>query len=385
MTSTCSAGSSGDDTIAWYENTDGLGSFGPEQVITATADGAWSVFAADVDGDGDLDVLSASQLDDKIAWYENTDGLGSFGPEQVIATTADFARSVCAADVDGDGDLDVLSASFLGDKIAWYENTNGQGSFGPEQVITATADGASSVFAADVDGDGDLDALSASYLDHTIAWYENRSGQSVIATASTSPGFPYPFEGEQAELLRVDVSHLGRAGDADEEIDTLELSFDRAPATPLSSDPAAPLTSAEANALIDNLDVYRDDGSGVFESGMDALVATVASLSLTKGIQTIDFPDADSDVQIDAGATARFFVVADLSATGSTAVPNAFRVRHLSSHSEIIHAGTDIVLAQAPGTGTQPRVVTIPEPAFVLQLAAGVAFLAALTRRRTRS
>ena len=34
-------------------------------------DGANSVFAADVDGDGDMDVLSASQYDDKIAWYEN--------------------------------------------------------------------------------------------------------------------------------------------------------------------------------------------------------------------------------------------------------------------------------------------------------------------------
>ena len=166
-----------DDKIAWYENTDGLRSFGLEHVITATAAGALSVFAADVDGDGDIDVLSASQLDDKIAWYENTDGLGSFGPEQVITATANGASSVFAADVDGDGDLDVLSASFLGDKIAWYENTDGLGSFGPEQVITATANGASSVFAADVDGDGDLDVLSASASDDKIAWYENTDGR----------------------------------------------------------------------------------------------------------------------------------------------------------------------------------------------------------------
>ena len=43
-----------------------------ERVISTTANGAVSVFATDVDGDGDTDVLSASAFDDKIAWYENT-------------------------------------------------------------------------------------------------------------------------------------------------------------------------------------------------------------------------------------------------------------------------------------------------------------------------
>jgi hypothetical protein len=34
----------------------------------------------------------------------------------------DFARTVYACDLDGDGDNDVLSASSDDDKIAWYEN-----------------------------------------------------------------------------------------------------------------------------------------------------------------------------------------------------------------------------------------------------------------------
>ena len=75
----------------------------------------------------------ASGSDDKIAWYENTDGAGSFGPQQVISTLADVASSVFAADVDGDGDTDVLSASSNDDKIAWYENTDGAGGFGPSR------------------------------------------------------------------------------------------------------------------------------------------------------------------------------------------------------------------------------------------------------------
>ena len=163
------------DKIAWYENTDGLGSFGPQQIITTEADWALSVFAADLDGDGDHDVLSASNFDDKIAWYENIDGLGSFGPQQIITTEANDARSVFAADLDGDGNTDVLSASNYDDKIAWYRNTDGLGTFGPQQIITTAANGAFSVFAADLDGDGDNDVLSASSVDDQIAWYETPS------------------------------------------------------------------------------------------------------------------------------------------------------------------------------------------------------------------
>ena len=92
-------------------------------MISTSADGARSVFATDLDGDGDTDVLSASLYDNKIAWYESDGGSPPAFTERVISTTADGAWSVFATDVDGDGDTDVLSASYYDDKIAWYENT----------------------------------------------------------------------------------------------------------------------------------------------------------------------------------------------------------------------------------------------------------------------
>jgi hypothetical protein len=180
-----------DDKIAWYENTNGAGSFGEQQVITTLADGARSVFAADLDGDGELDVLSASQYDNEIAWYENGGGAGAFGAQQLISDVAGGPSSVFAADLDGDGDADVLSASEYDDEIAWYENTDGQGSFGGEQTITTLADGAQSVFAADLDSDGDIDVLSASQHDGEIAWYANLDGsgsfggQQLISTLAS--------------------------------------------------------------------------------------------------------------------------------------------------------------------------------------------------------
>ncbi|NPA67002.1 MAG: T9SS type A sorting domain-containing protein, partial [Chlorobi bacterium] len=61
--------SENDDKIAWYEN-DGNQNF-TTHIITNDANGAWAVYASDVDGDGNTDVLSASSGDGKIAWYEN--------------------------------------------------------------------------------------------------------------------------------------------------------------------------------------------------------------------------------------------------------------------------------------------------------------------------
>ena len=74
-----------------------------------------------MDGDGDIDVLSASKNDDKITWYENN-GSESFTAHD-ITTSADDVNGIYAIDMDGDGDMDVLSASRNDNKITWYENS----------------------------------------------------------------------------------------------------------------------------------------------------------------------------------------------------------------------------------------------------------------------
>ena len=190
--------------IAWYENTDGAGHFDPQQVISRSADGPTSVYAADVDGDGDVDVLSASDNDDKIAWYENLDGEGMFGPQRVISRRADRPQSVVAADLDGDGDFDVVSASSKDRKVAWYENLDGAGNFGPERYV---GEGFWSVCPADLDGDGDTDLLSSSKL----AWYENDGEgnfgpeQVIDDNASTRTVFAADLDGDDD----MDVLYVG--------------------------------------------------------------------------------------------------------------------------------------------------------------------------------
>ena len=110
--------SCGDDKIYWFEN-DGNENFSLDTLASNMTD-AWSVYAIDIDNDGDIDILSASEGDNKIAWHEN-EGNGNF-IDHTISTNAYNTQSVYGVDLDGDNDMDVLSASYSNNKIAWYEN-----------------------------------------------------------------------------------------------------------------------------------------------------------------------------------------------------------------------------------------------------------------------
>ena len=203
-----------DDKIAWYENNGASPPVWTPHTITTAADGAVSVFTADVDGDGDMDVLSASQSDNKIAWYENNGASPPAWTPLTISTSAAGAISVFAADVDGDGDIDALSASFDDNKIAWYENNGASPPVWTPHIISTSASGAMSVFTADVDGDGDIDVLSASQIDNKIAWYESDG-------ASPPAWTPHTISTSASAALSVFAADV----DGDGDIDALSASF----------------------------------------------------------------------------------------------------------------------------------------------------------------
>lgn len=172
-----------DNGVAWFENEDGQGQVVKQQIISSRLSSACSVFATDIDNDGDNDVLSASPFG--IAIHENTNGQGLFAIEEEIGST-NGGRVVYATDMDMDGDMDIVYAADTdtngNSKIAWVENLTGDGNFGTEQVISTEVMRPTSIYMADLDGDGDNDLISASYLDNKIAWYENTNGNGVFGT-----------------------------------------------------------------------------------------------------------------------------------------------------------------------------------------------------------
>jgi RHS repeat-associated protein len=214
--------SSLDDTIVWYEN-DGTGDFTAQPVIATAEDRITSIFAADLDGDGDLDVLCASAADDRVTWYEN-DGAGGFTSQLAISTMPNAgAGSVFAADLDGDGDLDVLSFlySATSQAIAWFEN-DGTGGFTARSAISTPSSSALQVIAADLDNDGDLDVLSpffhAPYHADKIAWYQN-DGTGEFAH---QPAISAEPDGHSHSVFAADL-------DGDGDLDVLSSKYQFAP------------------------------------------------------------------------------------------------------------------------------------------------------------
>lgn len=155
--------------IGWFSN-DGAGGFGAWLPIEAGPNyAARCVRAADLDGDADMDVLAASWTDE-VTWYAN-DGTGAFGAAQVISSLVDGPTTVQAIDMDGDTDLDVISASLSNEQLAWYEN-DGAGNFGAQQVMASFYE-LWFAQAVDLDADGDIDLLCSSANEDLVAWFEN--------------------------------------------------------------------------------------------------------------------------------------------------------------------------------------------------------------------
>lgn len=124
---------------------------------------AFELTAADLDGDGRDDAVGAQPFEAGFIIFRDNDA-GGFLPGEMYASVARSGESsgtiaTAAGDLDGDGDLDVLTTGRLRRLVAVHENL-GDGRF-PERSLSGHAINHQVIDLGDIDGDGDLDAATS--------------------------------------------------------------------------------------------------------------------------------------------------------------------------------------------------------------------------------
>ncbi|MEN8006264.1 MAG: FG-GAP-like repeat-containing protein [Candidatus Krumholzibacteriota bacterium] len=158
--------------ISWWSNGGGDPIVWTRQdIATSFAQAHW-VDVGDLDNDGDVDVLGAAYLADDVAWWRNEGGDPIVWTKQNIDTNFNGVLSAAAADMDGDGDLDVLAAAEFARGLTWWQNDDGAGTVWVKHVISSTFGDAWACLATDVDGDGDLDAVGTAENSGLVNWWE---------------------------------------------------------------------------------------------------------------------------------------------------------------------------------------------------------------------
>lgn len=156
---------------------------------TGTRSGPDAVVAANLNGDDKLDLLTANSSSSTVSVRLGT-GTGSLGDMALYSTGASsFPYSLAVADVNGDGHPDVLTANYVANTVGVLLGT-GQGDFG---AVTPYALGMNSrpyaMAVADVNGDGYPDVLTANSGSNSVGVLlgTGNGGFGAVATYATGP------------------------------------------------------------------------------------------------------------------------------------------------------------------------------------------------------
>ena len=136
--------------------------------------GDHSVYVIDMDTDGDMDVVGAFAGLNAVYWWENLNGIGTSWDSHLVVNNFSEVWSIYAGDLDSDSDIDIVGVSPKTDTIAWWENANGSGTSWIQHEVDTNFEEAIGVCIADINGDGDLDIIGAEGVDTNaeIAWWD---------------------------------------------------------------------------------------------------------------------------------------------------------------------------------------------------------------------
>lgn len=168
--------------------------------------------ADDLDNDGHPDMLLANVPAGLVGWQRNDPENIAFDAPSFLDQAFNTPEYVSAVDLDGDGDRDAVVTSSALQEVAWYENTDGQGGFGPHQTVAFDMP-ATAIAAGDIDNDGDEDLFVASATLDKVIRYTNMSNATgkIMGRVFNDLNGDGVFNGNDHGLMnmRVEVDGLG--------------------------------------------------------------------------------------------------------------------------------------------------------------------------------
>jgi hypothetical protein len=187
----------------WFAG-DGKGGF-TRHVVQDNEPGWFERHAVgDVDGDGRPDIVVVKNLAEQIVWFKNGGKPGEAGnwKRHVLATKYTRAYDVALADLTGDGKPDVAASAWKGNHIDWFENS-GKPAEGlwVRHVLDEKAPEARTARVGDFNGDGRPDVLGTASAGNFIAWYENPGpGDKAWIKHVVDDRSPRPIHGHAVDM-----------------------------------------------------------------------------------------------------------------------------------------------------------------------------------------
>lgn len=178
------AASATDNKVYWFKNT--VSGWTRYQVGDAT--NPQSVFVADINGDTKPDIIAAG---DAIVWFENN--IDSVSPNSwtsiAVTYTGSSVDSVFAADIDKDGFIDLVVASQAGNAVMWLANVGGGGT-NFNQTLIASPNGPVQVFCTDMDNDTYVDVMTVNKDGNSTTLYYNSISVNHTLPAANNNSAP---------------------------------------------------------------------------------------------------------------------------------------------------------------------------------------------------